>query len=206
MYFRSSGSLLKKTFLPKRGKCVWMFRMQDLNLQSECSHVMVPRVINYGVMNWWVSECSQLWYPGLSKWHGTPTPNCILLLLICGLNAWILNNYIGNNQLMVFENLRLKFFFLKKKQHVLPLWCLFCKKKIILFSIHQRIHFQNTKWLIHGKNQRCMDTNVDEMSLFLSPCDEDSPTQKWRVSHVNHTALALWKDDEEENQELWDTL
>lgn len=60
----------------------------------------------------------------------------------------------------------------------------------------------NNKWLIHGKNQRCMDTNVDEMSLFLSPCDEDSPTQKWRVSHVNHTALALWKDDEEENQEL----
>lgn len=61
---------------------------------------------------------------------------------------------------------------------------------------------QTTRWLIHGKNQRCMDTNVDLKSLFLSPCDEDSLTQKWHIAHVNHTALAMWKDDDEEAKEL----
>ncbi|KAI5732458.1 hypothetical protein M8J76_000430 [Diaphorina citri] len=54
-----------------------------------------------------------------------------------------------------------------------------------------------TSWIMHGKNPNCLDTDVDKKSLFLSLCDKDSATQKWKISHVNHTALASWHDEKE---------
>ncbi|XP_054263275.1 N-acetylgalactosaminyltransferase 6-like [Macrosteles quadrilineatus] len=48
----------------------------------------------------------------------------------------------------------------------------------------------NKKWLVHGGNLRCLDTDLH--NIFVSTCDPSSETQHWHITNVNYTALANW--------------
>ncbi|CRL03928.1 CLUMA_CG017049, isoform A [Clunio marinus] len=56
----------------------------------------------------------------------------------------------------------------------------------------------HTQQIIHGSIRRneCIDSDIDRMevdAIFLSKCDENSPTQKWNWGFVNKTAIENWK-------------
>ncbi|XP_017777230.1 PREDICTED: polypeptide N-acetylgalactosaminyltransferase-like 6 [Nicrophorus vespilloides] len=74
------------------------------------------------------------------------------------------------------------------------------RAKVLLFPCHgakgnQLWKYEADKqWLIHGQNPRCLDCDPGQKKLFVSKCDENSMTQKWRIEHVNLTMLANWEN------------
>jgi len=50
------------------------------------------------------------------------------------------------------------------------------------------------KWLVHGGNPRCLDSNPGSYELFVSKCDKLSETQKWDIENINLAQLAKWDD------------
>lgn len=48
------------------------------------------------------------------------------------------------------------------------------------------------QWLMHGTNQRCMDCDPGSQRVYVSDCDNESKTQRWRIENVNLTMLANW--------------
>lgn len=47
--------------------------------------------------------------------------------------------------------------------------------------------------LIHGGNPRCLDCDPGRKELYVSTCNDKSPTQRWVIEHFNKTALDNWK-------------
>ncbi|XP_050300277.1 N-acetylgalactosaminyltransferase 6 [Anthonomus grandis grandis] len=45
---------------------------------------------------------------------------------------------------------------------------------------------------LHGGNSRCLDCDPGKKTLYMTKCDPDSKTQKWRLENVNLTMLADW--------------
>lgn len=43
-----------------------------------------------------------------------------------------------------------------------------------------------------GKNTRCLDCDPGKKSLYVTMCNENSETQKWKFETVNLTAFANW--------------
>lgn len=66
-------------------------------------------------------------------------------------------------------------------------YSIWCKVKIKMFT------FQETQWLIHGGNPRCLDCDPGRKKLYVRKCNEKSKTQKWRFEHVNISAIASWE-------------
>jgi len=51
---------------------------------------------------------------------------------------------------------------------------------------------QEKRWIVHGENPRCLDSNPELKELFVSKCDESSETQKWIVENINLDQLKNW--------------
>nr|CAD7574636.1 unnamed protein product [Timema californicum] len=72
------------------------------------------------------------------------------------------------------------------------------KASISLYACHgmqgNQLWKYNTEhqWLVHGANPRCLDSNPGRQTLFVTTCDTNSITQKWRFEHVDLKALANW--------------
>lgn len=71
---------------------------------------------------------------------------------------------------------------------------------VLLFDCHgqggnQAWKYDATnKWLVHGGNPRCLDCNPGTRELFVSQCDKNSPTQRWKVENINLKQLENWDD------------
>ncbi|KAI7815551.1 N-acetylgalactosaminyltransferase [Rhyzopertha dominica] len=50
------------------------------------------------------------------------------------------------------------------------------------------------QWFIHGGNPRCLDCDPGSRKLYVTSCDEDSKTQRWRFENVNLTMIANWEN------------
>lgn len=48
------------------------------------------------------------------------------------------------------------------------------------------------QWFIHGGNPRCLDCDPGARKLYVTKCDDDSKTQRWRFENVNLTMIANW--------------
>lgn len=46
--------------------------------------------------------------------------------------------------------------------------------------------------LFHQITGNCLDCDKERNDLFMNKCDDNSPTQRWKFSHVNITALNNW--------------
>ncbi|XP_056649199.1 N-acetylgalactosaminyltransferase 6-like isoform X1 [Diorhabda sublineata] len=72
------------------------------------------------------------------------------------------------------------------------------KAEITLYSCHGMKGNQYWKydvekqWFIHGGNPRCLDIDPGKLKLYVTTCDENSITQKWRFENVNLTMIADW--------------
>ena len=52
---------------------------------------------------------------------------------------------------------------------------------------------QDSHQLYHQISNQCLDCNRDTKELFMSQCNNDLVTQKWRFTSMNTTAVAeLW--------------
>lgn len=51
------------------------------------------------------------------------------------------------------------------------------------------MRFQDKKWLIQGGNKRCLDCDINNMALFVNPCDESNENMKWEFSNVDMEAM-----------------
>lgn len=50
----------------------------------------------------------------------------------------------------------------------------------------------NKKWLVHGGNPRCLDSNPGNKELFVAMCDPNRDTQKWSFEKYDAQRLAKW--------------
>lgn len=51
------------------------------------------------------------------------------------------------------------------------------------------LQFQDKKWIIQGRNRRCLDCDPETKTLFVNPCDVNNENMKWEFSNVNLEAL-----------------
>ncbi|KRT83491.1 hypothetical protein AMK59_4788 [Oryctes borbonicus] len=74
------------------------------------------------------------------------------------------------------------------------------RAKVTLYPCHgakgnQYWRYDSDKqWLIHGGNPRCLDCNPGEKRLYVTKCDPNSKTQKWRFEHVDLKLLSNWEN------------
>ncbi|XP_050503790.1 N-acetylgalactosaminyltransferase 6 [Diabrotica virgifera virgifera] len=74
------------------------------------------------------------------------------------------------------------------------------KAEITLYGCHgykgnQYWKFDTDKqWFVHGGNPRCLDIDPGRKRLYVTKCDPESKTQKWRFENVNLTAIANWEN------------
>ncbi|KAL5012727.1 hypothetical protein ScPMuIL_011278 [Solemya velum] len=75
------------------------------------------------------------------------------------------------------------------------------KSPVLLWSCHGQKGNQHWKYdmtnqqLYHVISNRCLDCDVDSHEIFMNPCDPAANTQKWKIEHVNTTAvLAEWNN------------
>ncbi|XP_047353132.1 N-acetylgalactosaminyltransferase 6-like isoform X2 [Vespa velutina] len=50
------------------------------------------------------------------------------------------------------------------------------------------------QWLMHGYVPRCLDTDPGSKKVYVTACDQSSPTQKWRIENVNMKAINNWEN------------
>ncbi|XP_043494953.1 N-acetylgalactosaminyltransferase 6-like [Polistes fuscatus] len=50
------------------------------------------------------------------------------------------------------------------------------------------------QWLMHGYIPRCLDTDPGSKRVYVTACDQSSPTQKWRIENVNMKAINNWEN------------
>lgn len=50
------------------------------------------------------------------------------------------------------------------------------------------------QWLVHGSSSsaRCLDFDLTGKAVYVTDCDENAYTQRWRIENVNITALNNW--------------
>ncbi|XP_053689956.1 N-acetylgalactosaminyltransferase 6-like [Sabethes cyaneus] len=71
--------------------------------------------------------------------------------------------------------------------------------KILLFHCHggqgnQLWRYDFDKQMIkQGKNNRCLDMDAGQKSVFVNPCNIENPNQKWKWGFVNITAMQSWE-------------
>lgn len=64
----------------------------------------------------------------------------------------------------------------------------------LLFCFYFRSFFKEKQWFVHGGNPRCLDCDPGARKLFVTKCDDDSKTQKWRFENINLTMIANWEN------------
>lgn len=52
------------------------------------------------------------------------------------------------------------------------------------------------KWLVHGKNSRCLEIDAAKKKVYVNKCDPDNKKMKWTFGFVNNTALNSFHDTE----------
>lgn len=62
-------------------------------------------------------------------------------------------------------------------------------RKCFIFVPHSSLFLQNKKWLIHGKNNQCLELNPDAEEIFVNTCDSSNKNMQWEFGAVNMTAL-----------------
>lgn len=67
----------------------------------------------------------------------------------------------------------------------------------MLFSIkscntESDVFSQAQKWLLHGGNPRCLDSNPGNKEVFVSVCDSTKDTQRWTFEKFDAERLAKW--------------
>ncbi|GJQ83951.1 hypothetical protein Trydic_g8689 [Trypoxylus dichotomus] len=73
------------------------------------------------------------------------------------------------------------------------------RAKVALYPCHgakgnQYWRYDSDKqWLVHGGNPRCLDCDPGKKALFVSKCDPNSKTQRWRFEHVDLKLLSNWE-------------
>lgn len=74
------------------------------------------------------------------------------------------------------------------------------KREIVTYACHHgqgnqyfRYDLKN-KHIYHGvkRNNHCVDMDASSRSVFVTSCDENSKTQKWRWGFINKTNLENW--------------
>ncbi|KAI4462457.1 n-acetylgalactosaminyltransferase [Holotrichia oblita] len=74
------------------------------------------------------------------------------------------------------------------------------KGKVVLYPCHGGKGNQYWKydmdkqWLIQGGNARCLDCDPGQKKIYVTKCDTDSKTQRWRFEHVDMKLLANWEN------------
>lgn len=74
------------------------------------------------------------------------------------------------------------------------------KADIVLYPCHGMKGNQYWKydmekqWFVHGGNPRCLDCDPGRKKIFVTACDENSKTQKWRFENVNLTMILNWEN------------
>lgn len=50
------------------------------------------------------------------------------------------------------------------------------------------------KFIIHGRNNRCLDYNARTKKVFVNDCNIGNENMQWQFGYVNHTALKDWNN------------
>lgn len=58
----------------------------------------------------------------------------------------------------------------------------------------KNFYLKEKQWFIHGGNPRCLDCDPGARKLYVTKCDDDSKTQKWRFENINLTMIANWEN------------
>ncbi|XP_011304644.1 N-acetylgalactosaminyltransferase 6 [Fopius arisanus] len=72
------------------------------------------------------------------------------------------------------------------------------KAPVTLYPCHGKHGNQRWKydiekqWIMHGNAQRCLDAEPGAKRVYVTACDSDSATQKWRIQEVNMKAINDW--------------
>lgn len=66
------------------------------------------------------------------------------------------------------------------------------RKKAQLTCLYNFLHLirsQDNEWVIHGKNNRCLELNPKTEQLHVNTCDKNNKNMRWAFGVLNETAL-----------------
>lgn len=75
---------------------------------------------------------------------------------------------------------------------------------VILYECHgqqgNQLWYYDTKhkWLIQGKNMRCLEGNIDKRIVYMNNCDASNKNMRWLFGFVNETALKAYNADNDD--------
>lgn len=71
---------------------------------------------------------------------------------------------------------------------------------VLLYDCHEQGGNQawsydvDNQWLVHGGNPRCLDCNPGTGELFVTKCDRESKSQRWKIENIDLKQLEKWDD------------
>lgn len=72
---------------------------------------------------------------------------------------------------------------------------------VLIFSCHGQQGNQlwrydiDNKWMIQGRNRRCLDFNSSTKKVFVNDCDPLKESMKWVWGFINQTAMKNWDNN-----------